>query len=196
MFSGIVEKAVKVLDAVDGPKFRRLTIECDWPDVRSGESIAINGCCLTISVLEPGRIGFDVIPESLAKTNLGRLVPGDLVNVERALRLADRIDGHFVQGHVDGTAPLVETISTEAEYRLVIEPPEHLAQYIVPKGSVAIDGVSLTVAAIRGKYFEVALIPTTLNRTQLGSRPKGWPFNLETDIISKTIISWLQRRQG
>jgi len=196
MFNGIVEKTVKVLGAVDGLKFRRLTLACDWEDVRSGESIAVNGCCLTISVLEPGRLGFDVIPETLSKTNLGLLKAGDLVNVERALRLADRIDGHFVQGHIDGTAPLVERIANESECRLLIEPPAHLAQYIIPKGSVAIDGVSLTVAAIKGNRFEVALIPTTLNLTQLGSRPIGWPLNLETDIISKTIISWLERRQS
>jgi riboflavin synthase len=196
MFNGIVEKAVKVMGAIDGPKLRRLTLECDWADVRGGESIAVNGCCLTISSLEPGRLGFDVIPETLSKTNLGLLKAGDIVNVERALRLADRIDGHFVQGHVDGRAPLIERVANDAEYRLVVEPPPELAQYIVPKGSVSIDGVSLTVAAIRGKYFEVALIPTTLNRTQLGTRPIGWPLNLETDIISKTIISWLERREA
>jgi len=196
MFSGIIEKTVKVEEAVDRPKYRRLTLACDWTDVRSGESVAVNGCCLTISALQPGKLGFDVIPETLAKTNLGLLKPGDLVNVERSLRLSDRIDGHFVQGHVDGTAALIERISTEAEFRLVIEPPKHLAQYIVPKGSVCIDGVSLTVAAVKGKHFEVALIPTTLDRTQLGTRPVGWPFNLETDIISKTIISWLERREG
>lgn len=195
MFSGIVEKAIKVIGVADGAQFRRLTLACDWPDVRSGESIAVNGCCLTISSLAPGQLGFDVIPETLAKTNLGLLKAGELVNVERALRLADRIDGHFVQGHIDGTAPLVERIAGESEYRLVVEPPAHLAQYIVPKGSVCIDGVSLTVAAIKGKWFEVALIPTTLNLTQLGSRPIGWPLNLETDIISKTIISWLERRE-
>ena len=137
-----------------------------------------------------------MIKETLDKTNLGLLKAGDEVNVERSLQIGDRIDGHFVQGHVDGRAKLVRVISNENEVRLVVESPRELAKYIVPKGSVSIDGVSLTVAAISGDCFEVALIPTTLKLTNLGTRPLGWPFNLETDILSKTIISWLERREG
>jgi riboflavin synthase len=196
MFSGIVEKSVEVLAIVDGPKFRRLTLACDWDDIRHGESIAVNGVCLTIAAISPGRIGFDAIAETLAKTNLGLIAAGDKVHVERALRASDRIDGHFVQGHVDGTARLVENIASESEWRLVIEPPDDLMKYIVPKGSVSIDGVSLTVAAIRGKLFEVALIPTTVAITQLASHPVGWPYNLETDVISKTIVAYLERREA
>ena len=195
MFSGIVEKSVEVLAISDGPKFRRLTLACDWTDVKHGESIAVNGVCLTIADIGPGQIGFDAIAETLAKTNLGLIKAGDRVHVERALRASDRIDGHFVQGHVDGTARLVENIASPTEWRLVIEPPKELMKYIIPKGSVSIDGVSLTVAAIRGNIFEVALIPTTISITQLASHPVGWPYNLETDVISKTIVSYLERRE-
>lgn len=196
MFTGIVEKHVSILAVTDSPMVRRLWLECTWPDVFHGESIAINGVCLTIAELEAGRIGFDVIKETLDKTNLGRLKAGDRVNVERALRVGDRLDGHFVQGHVDGTAKLVRTVSNEKEVRLAIEPPIELRKYIVPKGSVSIDGVSLTVAAVAWPTFEVALIPTTLQLTTLSDRPIGWPFNLETDILSKHIVSWLENRQG
>ncbi|MCY2953986.1 MAG: riboflavin synthase [Planctomycetota bacterium] len=197
MFNGIVEKTVKVLAVSDGPMFRRLLLGVDWPGVRLGQSVAVNGVCLTAAVVEAGKaVGFDVIKETLDKTNLGLLKAGDEVNVERSLQIGDRIDGHFVQGHVDGRAKLVRVISNENEVRLVVESPRELAKYVVPKGSVSIDGVSLTVAAISGDCFEVALIPTTLKLTNLGTRPLGWPFNLETDILSKTIISWLERREG
>ena len=194
MFTGIVEKHVKVVAVAQGPMFRRLMLESDWPDIKHGESVAVNGCCLTIAEIAPGRIGFDVIKETLDKTNLGLLKVGDSANVERALRVGDRLDGHFVQGHVDGTAKLVNMVSNENEVRLAIEPPKELLKYIVPKGSVSVDGVSLTVAALKGGVFEVALIPTTLKLTTLGTRPMGWPFNLESDIVSKHIVAWLEAR--
>jgi riboflavin synthase len=194
MFTGIVEKTVKVLRASDGPMYRRLALASDWADVKLGDSVAVNGCCLTVAAMAAGEVGFDVIAETLDKTNLGLLRAGDAVNVERSLRIGDRIDGHFVQGHIDGKAALLKTIANENEVRLVVQSPEHLAKYIVPKGSVSIDGVSLTVAAVRGPVFEVALIPTTLKLTTLGTRPDGWPFNLETDILSKTIVSYLEAR--
>lgn len=196
MFTGIVEKSVQVVGVAEGPMFRRLTIPDTWGDVKHGDSIAINGVCLTVAEITNGTLGFDAIKETLEKTNLGLLKEGDFVHVERALRVGDRIDGHFVQGHVDATGPLVSQVATENEWRLGIEAPAGLMKYIVPKGSVSIDGVSLTVAAIKGNVFEVALIPTTLTITVLGKRPMGWPFNLETDVISKTIVNYLELRQG
>ena len=194
MFTGIVEKTLRVIGVAQGPMFRRLTIAHNWPDVKPGESIAINGVCLTIAEMAPMEIGFDVIKETLDKTNLGLLTNGDHVNVERALRAGDRIDGHFVQGHVDGVGALVKQIASESEVRLTIEAPHHLAKYLAPKGSICIDGVSLTIAALHGNQFDVALIPTTLSRTNLRSRELGWPFNLEMDIISKQIVHFLERR--
>jgi riboflavin synthase len=196
MFTGIVEKSARVIGVVGGPKFTRLNLTSDWPDVRPGESVAVNGVCLTVAELAPGQLSFDVIQETLRKTNLGLLKEGDDSHVERALRVGDRLDGHFVQGHVDGTARLLEQRSDQREWRLRCQCPQDLAKYLTPKGSVCLDGVSLTLAAVDGIEFEVALIPTTVNVTALARRPVGWPFNLETDILSKTVVSWLERQQA
>ena len=195
MFTGIIEKIATVAEVADGPGCRRLVLTMDFQDLQAGQSIAVNGCCLTIAQVTPRGVGFDVIKESLGKTNLGLLAAGDGVNVERPLRVGDRIDGHFVQGHIDGRAVLMDIVASAEESRLTLDAPAALAQYLVPKGSVTLDGVSLTIAAVRGSVFEVALIPTTLRLTTLGTKAKGWPFNLETDILSKTVISWLQRRE-
>jgi riboflavin synthase len=194
MFTGIVEKTLPVLRVVDFAMGKRLTLAHTWPDLRPGESIACNGVCLTIAEKTANEVSFDVIAETLDKTNLGALRAGDKINVERAMKIGDRIDGHFVQGHVDGRARLIESRMGESEIRLVIECPDHLVKYLAPKGSVSIDGVSLTIAALHGHVFEVALIPTTLSLTTLGDRPPGWQFNLETDVLSKTIVTWLERR--
>jgi riboflavin synthase len=194
MFTGIVETHLPVVEISHTAMVRRICLAHSWTDLGHGESIAVNGCCLTIAELAPGRVGFDAIKETLDKTNLGLLKVGDHVNVERALRVGDRLDGHFVQGHVDGRANLVARLATEQEVRLTVKPPAELMKYIVAKGSVCIDGVSLTVAAIGPDTFDVALIPTTLDLTTLGSRPIGWPFNLETDIVSKHIVAWLEAR--
>ena len=196
MFTGIIEKTARVIGATDGPMFRRLTLACDWPDVRRGESVAVNGVCLTAAELAPGQVGFDVVRETLGRTNLGMLKEGDAVHVERSLRVGDRLDGHFVQGHVDGTANLLEQAADGREWRLKLESGPDLARYLVPKGSVALDGVSLTIAAVDGNRFEVALIPTTLQVTELGRRPPGWAFNVEADVLTKTVVSWLERHRA
>jgi riboflavin synthase len=200
MFTGIVQKTVRVAGVAEGPKFRRLTLPFDpkdsqWADVRHGESVAVNGVCLTVAEITAGRLGFDVIQETLAKTNLGLLSGGDEVHVERSLRVGDRIDGHFVQGHVDGTATLLEAVADEKEWRLRCLVRDDLAKYLAPKGSVCLDGVSLTIARVDGSEFEVALIPTTMTLTTLGRRDKGWPFNVEADVISKTVVAYLERRE-
>jgi riboflavin synthase len=195
MFTGIVEKSVRVVAVTPGPKFVRLEIAAGWPDVRPGESIAGNGVCLTAAEINPRHdVGFDVIKETLDRTNLGLLKPGDDVHVERALRAGDRIDGHFVQGHVDGTGVLVKQVADAEEWRLTIEAPHHLAKYLAPKGSIAVDGVSLTIARVTGNVFEVALIPTTVRLTRLANRELRWPFNLECDVLSKTIVHYLEQR--
>lgn len=194
MFTGIIEKTSRVIGVTDGPMFRRLTIAVEWDDLRHGESIAVNGVCLTIAEMEPGQVAFDVIRETLDKTNLGELTTGDEVHLERALRVGDRFDGHFVQGHVDGTGELIRQVASDEEWRLRIRMPRSLAKYLAPKGSITVDGVSLTIAAVEGAEFEVALIPTTLQRTMLGRRQPGWRFNIECDIISKQIVYWLEVR--
>ena len=196
MFTGIVERTLRVIGVADGPKFVRMTLPDPWGDVRDGESVAVNGVCLTVADRSPGELAFDVVQETLDRTNLKLVQAGDEVHVERSLRAGDRIDGHFVQGHVDGTAQLLEQTSDEKEWRLRCLAPPGLAKFLVPKGSVCLDGVSLTLAAVRGEEFEVALIPTTVNVTALARRPVGWPLNLEADVISKTIVSWLERQRA
>jgi riboflavin synthase len=192
MFTGIVEKTATIAEVSDAMHFRRLALAVNIPDVRMGESIAVNGCCLTVAEISPGKISFDVVKETLDRTNLGLLTPGNQVNLERSLKVGDRLDGHFVQGHVDGRAVLTHIKSGNEEWRFTVEAPFDLARYIVPKGSVTLDGVSLTIAAVRGNVFEVVLIPTTLRLTTLGQIAAGWPLNFEADILCKTMVSWLE----
>jgi riboflavin synthase len=196
MFTGIVEKTAAVSSVVDGPGFRRLTLALNLRDLQTGQSIAVNGCCLTAAEVSPAEVVFEIVSETLDKTNLGTLGIGDMVNIEQAMKIGDRLDGHFVQGHIDGRANLIDIASDSGDWKLTLEAPFALAKYIVPKGSVTLDGVSLTVAAVRGNVFEVALIPTTLDVTTLGKKTIGWPFNLEADILSKTVISWLERQNN
>ncbi|HEV7297836.1 MAG TPA: riboflavin synthase [Tepidisphaeraceae bacterium] len=196
MFTGIVEKTARVMAMTPGPKFVRLVIPDDYHDVAHGESIAVNGVCLTVAELAKGELHFDVIAETLDKTNLGLLKTGDSVHVERSLRVGDRISGHFVQGHVDGPAKLVEMTDAADETRLRLQVSPALSPFIAPKGSVTLDGVSLTVAAVDGEHFEVALIPTTVQMTNLLQHDVGWPFNFEADIIGKTVVAYLMRTAG
>ena len=195
MFTGIIETTARIIGVATGPAFVRLTIASEWDDVKDGESIAINGVCLTVAELRPGEVGFDVVKETLSRTNLGLLAQGDRVHVERSLRVGDRISGHFVQGHVDGTAILVsQGLQGADEWRMTLECTAEVAKYLTPKGSVTLDGVSLTLAAVHGTKFEVALIPATLRLTELGRRDASWPFNLEVDVLSKTVVAWLERQ--
>lgn len=193
MFTGIIEIIACVHAVIESKGICRLSIANHWHDVRLGESIAVNGCCLTVAETPGENLCFDVIAETLDKTNLGLLRSGDLVNLERALRIGDRLDGHFVQGHVDDRAMLIGRVEGE-QLRLQIQPPETLRRFLVPKGSVTLDGVSLTIASLQESVFEVALIPTTINLTTLGNKPIGWPLNLEVDILTKTIISCVERQ--
>lgn len=196
MFTGIIEKTTPILAVEDRANLRRLIIAAPGDDVKHGESIAINGVCLTVADQRDGRVAFDVIQETLDKTNLGDLKVGEPVNLERSLRIGDRLDGHFVQGHVDCTAELIEHRVNGDDWRTVVAIPPALADYFVPKGSITIDGVSLTIASIDADRFSVALIPTTLQITTLGSRKPGWRFNLEADMMAKTIVRYLTHFQS
>ena len=193
MFTGIIERNARIIATTPGPKFVRLVVAGRDADVVHGESIAINGVCLTVAELAEGELHFDVIAETLSKTNLGLLKAGDSVHVERSLRVGDRISGHFVQGHVDGPATLVAVTDAAAETRLRVKVSAELAKFVAPKGSVTLDGVSLTVASLDGDAFEVALIPTTVQLTNLLAHEVGWPFNFEADVIGKTVVSYLAR---
>lgn len=196
MFTGIIHYKASLVISSPSDTGRRLTFTNpfstgDLPKL--GDSIAINGCCLTVCGLTPQQLAFDAIPETLAKTNLGGLTPGKEVHVERSLRAMDRIDGHFVQGHVDGVARVNAISTANGEWRMTLEAPGELAKFLVPKGSVALDGVSLTIARIDGPVFDVTLIPTTLDLTTLGQRKVGDMLNLECDATVKTIVTYLER---
>lgn len=160
-------------------------------DVALGGSVAVNGACLTLAQRR-GPIGcFDVIPETWRRTTLGRLRVGDSVNLERALRVGDRLDGHFVQGHVDAVAPVDALDRAGDEWRLWLQTPPTIAPYLVAKGSIAVAGVSLTLADVQPARFCVALIPTTLRDTTLGALRTGDEVNLETDMLARLIVARL-----
>ena len=159
-----------------------------------GDSVAINGCCLTVIEIRHDCWSFQAGTETLSKTNLGRLVVGDAVNLERSLPVHGRLGGHFVQGHVDGVGQ-VDAIDREGEWVAIwFRVPEALAQLMVPKGSVAVDGISLTVVNVERDRFSVALIPHTLSVTTLGVRAVGDPVNIETDILGKYVQKFLATR--
>ncbi len=202
MFTGIVQTTGRVA-ALDRNAFGvRLGIDPgQWTPAegrapRLGDSICISGVCLTIASLEDNVLCFDVIAETLAKTTLGFLSVGDAVNLEPSVTPNQPLGGHFMQGHVDGVGEVTAVKSGDDEWRITVRPPAALMAYMIPKGSVAIDGVSLTLAAVHDETFEVALIPTTLDLTTLGKQQAGDHVNLEADILAKTTVHTLQRMRG
>lgn len=231
MFTGLVQAKGKVVQVSKGRGRLRLGVRplaefiaaahpglaAGPPPVRMGDSISISGCCLTVSSIGPPARGqpvwgFDVVGETLDKTTLGRFKVGTVVNLEPAATLATCMGGHLVQGHVDGVGRVVSVVRDSSKagwgkHRIRLSPPPDLLKYLAPKGSVCIDGVSLTVAELsasggeggeggEGGWFEVALIPTTLELTTLGNLKRNDPVNLEMDIIGKTVIGWLEAREA
>jgi riboflavin synthase len=190
MFTGIVEKLGYVREVIAQERGRRIGIESCWSgaEVAVGDSVSVNGVCLTAVENTDGRLVFQVGPETLDRTNLGQLIPGDRVNLERSLLPTTRIGGHFVLGHVDGTAG-VATRRRDAEWEWMdFACDSSLTNQMVPKGSVAVDGVSLTLVHVSPGCFGVMLIPHTLLHTTLGLREIGTTVNIETDILGKYII--------
>lgn len=189
MFTGLVETVGKVVAAARRAGSVRLAIESDLPsgEVKPGDSIAVDGVCLTASAIEGRRISFDVVAETLARTTLGAASAGRRVNLERALRLGDRVGGHLVQGHVDGTSRVLRIDRRGDDWRLRLELPASLARYVAAKGSVALQGVSLTVASVESGSFEVALVPETLRRTTLGSLAAGDEVHVEADLLARYL---------
>jgi riboflavin synthase len=173
-----------------GPAGVRLEIECRTvaADAAPGASVAVDGVCLTSVGRGDGAVAFDLAPETLARTTLGSLRPGDDVNLERPVTPITRLGGHLVQGHVDGVAIVVDRkAEPEGGAVLRIQPPEGSERYVVEKGSIAVDGVSLTVAGVDGEAFEVALVPHTLAATTLGRRGPGDRVNVEVDVVAKYV---------
>ncbi|MFI9048884.1 riboflavin synthase [Streptomyces sp. NPDC053427] len=198
MFTGIVEElgaVVAVEDLGDSSRFR-LRGPVVTEDAKHGDSIAVNGVCLTVVETENGEFTADVMAETLNRSSLGALAAGSRVNLERPMALGGRLGGHLVQGHVDGTGTLAERTPGEHWELVKIALPATLARYVVEKGSITVDGVSLTVVEAGDDYFTISLIPTTLDLTTLGIKRVGDPVNLEVDILAKYVERLLGRGSG
>jgi riboflavin synthase len=189
MFTGLVEECGEIVALESDETGARLTVRAGVvnADAQLGDSIAVNGCCLTVAAREGDTLRFDLLAETLARTNLGRLSPGSRVNLERALAAGARLGGHFVQGHIDGTAEVLAFEPVGADHRLEVALPAEFARYVAFKGSIAIDGMSLTVAEVRDASFVVWIIPHTLAKTNLSARRRGDIVNLEFDLLAKYV---------
>jgi len=195
MFTGIIEELGVVAGMEQQADAVRLTITGPLvtTDAALGDSIAVNGCCLTVAQRDGENFTADVMAESLAKTSLGALEPGSKVNLERAVTPATRLGGHIVQGHVDGTGSVRRRTPSEHWEIVEIAMPAELGRYLVPKGSITVDGISLTVVDVHDESFTVSLIPETLARTTLGFKQPGDPVNLEVDVIAKYVEKLVTR---
>jgi riboflavin synthase len=189
MFTGIVEELGTIAEVTDLGDAIRLTVAAGTvlEGTVLGDSISVNGCCLTVAEIGEGRWTADLMQETLDKTSLRGVAPGDRVNLERAVTVDKRLGGHIVQGHVDGVGEVISRSPSEHWDVVEISLPGHLARYLVDKGSITVDGVSLTVVEAREDSFTVSLIPETLARTTLGSRRVGDLVNLEADVIAKHV---------
>ncbi len=189
MFTGLVVETGELLALEPVGASARLTVRAPivGPDAALGDSIAVNGCCLTVTVREGDRLSFDLLAETLRRTNLGDLVAGAKVNLEAALGAGAKMGGHFVQGHVDTTAEVLDYSVHGADHRLEIALPADFAQYVVFKGSICVDGISLTVAELRDASFVCWIIPTTHEVTNLAARRAGERVNLEFDMLAKYV---------
>jgi len=213
MFTGIVEELGRVVRLETAEDCARLTVEAPTvtQDASLGDSISVNGCCLTVAAVHGSTFTADLMAETLTRTTLGSQAPGDPVNLERALRATDRLGGHIVQGHVDATAEVLDRSHSEHWDLLRVGLPQEIARYVAVKGSVALDGVSLTVVDVEdaqhdapdasptpgaGASLSVGLIPETLRRTTLGTRRPGERVNLEVDVMAKYAERLLGARLG
>jgi len=198
MFTGIVKAQGRIACIQSAHGGKRLTVEAEALagfDLQVGDSIAVNGVCLTALDPQPASFAADASPETLALTSLGRLETGSTVNLEPALRAGDALGGHLVSGHVDGMATLIDSHDAGDNRRMCFEPPAGLARYIAHKGSVTLDGVSLTVNRVDGNLFELNLIPHTLAVTTLGRLVPGDRVNLEVDQIARYLERLLEDRE-
>jgi riboflavin synthase len=195
MFTGIVE-AIGIVEGIEpGADLTRLIVNAKpiTEGVELGDSVAVNGACLTVISIRDGHLAFQAVQETMDCTSLGDLKVGSRVNLERAMRAGDRLDGHIVQGHVDGVGTVREMAQEGNDVRLQIDCDPEFADCVVEKGSIAVDGVSLTVAALSPSGFEVALIPHTLEVTTLSDRQPHDRVNLEADVLGKYVKRYLER---
>ena len=193
MFTGIIESKGEIISIANKINSREFTVSLDnmFDDVNIGDSIAVNGVCLTATGISSNQINFDVISETLEKSNLGDLITGSEVNLERALSLSSRINGHILQGHVEAVGVIVDYKKNNEEVVMSVGIDPGLLIYCIPKGSIAFDGISLTIAKISDNIIDVALIPHTLEHTNLKDKKIGDSVNIETDIIGKYICQFI-----
>jgi len=189
VFTGIIRERGRIAAVEGDGDARRLDVDAPATaaQLAVGDSVSIGGCCLTATAVSNGRFSVTAVPESLSRTTLARLAPGDEVNLETATRAGEPLGGHYVQGHVDGVGTVVSVEPEEEGARVRIEAAPELLRYCVEKGSIAVDGVSLTITALRDGAFEVALVPHTLEQTTLGGLEPGVEVNLEVDILAKYV---------
>jgi riboflavin synthase len=193
MFTGIVEHRGSVVSVESAGGGMRLVLDTGpLPRIELGGSIAVNGVCLTGVETGNGQVAVDVVTETISRSTLGGLQPGDPVNLERPMRADGRFDGHIVQGHVDGVGVIVEVEPEGQGKRIRLRLPDDLSRYVIEKGSITVDGVSLTVAAVEGDEVEIALIPHSLQVTTLGLRAVGEKVNLEVDLLAKYVEKLLK----
>ncbi len=197
MFAGIIEEVGEISNLQHKTRGAMLHISCKkiLEGLKYGDSIAVNGVCLTVKDIKASGFSADIMPATLQSTNLGKLLPKSKVNLERALKVSGRLDGHIVQGHVDGVGTTCEIKKSNDFFTLYITAGQELLKYIVLKGSVAIDGISLTVQEVRSEGFGVSIIPATLSGTALGYKKPGDLVNIETDIIGKYIEKFLKQEK-
>lgn len=195
MFTGIIEGLGTITDIRSSGQGRQLTISADFDldQVRIGDSIAVSGACLTAVLIKANRFSVDVAPETLSRTTLAKAAIGERVNLERALRLSDRLDGHLVSGHVDGIGTIKGRAKLGNALIVSISVPAALTRYIILKGSVAVDGISLTVNRLDDTGFDVSIIPHTAQLTTIGFKSIGAAVNIENDMIGKYVERFLQR---
>jgi len=197
MFTGIVEElgtVERIKNGVGGAQGLVISAELVSGDLRTGDSVSVNGACLTVVKTDKKEICFDVIEETLKHTNLPGLKAGDKVNMERALKMGGRVSGHFVSGHIDGTGTVLAASDRAVDTFLKIGFSSDLLKFIVLKGSVAVDGVSLTVSEVGPDFFGVDLIPHTLKQTTLGLRKTGDKVNVEVDMLAKYAVKFIQSK--
>jgi riboflavin synthase len=195
MFTGIVRELGRVVAVEGSADGVRLVVEAPQTAgaANVGDSVAINGVCLTVTETASGSLAFDAVPETLRRSSLDRLAPGRDVNVEPALRAGEPLGGHYVQGHVDGVGQIRASDPEGDGRRMWVDVPEELRRYLATKGSVAVEGVSLTVAELDDSGFAVALVPHTLAATTLGARTPGDPVNIEVDVLAKYVERLVSR---
>ena len=198
MFTGLVEEVgtVERVEPRDGGRWLWIAARRVLEDARPGESLAVNGCCLTAVEVQPSGFAVEAVTETLSRTTLGGWTPGEQVNLERALRLDQRLGGHLVQGHVDGVGEVVAIEDEGQGKRVKLSVPGPLARFVTEKGSLAVDGVSLTVASARGATCEVALIPYTIAATVAGRYRPGRRVNLEVDLVARYLARILEERSS